>query len=132
MTTGADKLETIRTYWGGIAEWEVCNRCSQNVDIKLWRYSGDLREDFWYTLPPFDAANEIELSNVGRHPALGGRIMGRLKDGATTDSRDYWVSWRVHGAGMWTDLEPRLEIEKSGLAWANSLVRWFTDRGGVQ
>jgi hypothetical protein len=131
VTTGADKFDTIYTAWGDMAYWDICNRCSQRVDIKLRRYSGELTDDFDYTIPMAGASNEIELLSVGRYPSLGALIRGRLKsDARDPTSRTYEVSWRITGTLLWTDIDPRLEIERDHFALANRLVQTFKPPSG--
>ncbi len=126
VTSGADKIPTIWTSWGGFAFWEVCNRCTAPVDIKLRRWSSDPSEDFEFTIPMMGAGGEIELLTVGTYPTLGSSIRGLLKSGARERaSRDYVASWRLSGALVYSDIDPRLEIERDHFALWEGLIKTF-------
>jgi hypothetical protein len=124
VTRGGDKFDTIWTTWGHFAYWEICNRCTQRVDIRLRRYSGTFTDDFQYTVPMAGASNEIELHNIGTYPSASGLIRGLLRsDVNERASRNYDVSWRPRGTTSWTDIDPRLEIERDHLTLLNRLIQ---------
>ena len=126
VINGGDKIGTIWTNWGSWAYWDVCNRCTNPVDIKLRRWSSDPSVDFQYTFPMINAANEIELLSVGTYPSAGGSIRGRLNDGPRERaSREYQLSWRATGTLPWTDIDPRLEIERDHFALWEGLLKNF-------
>jgi hypothetical protein len=126
VTNGAEKFEAIWTRWGSFASWIVCNRCSSPVDVKIRDVPPD---DFVYTVPQMDGDNAIVLENIGPNSS-DKQMYGLLHPGPDERvTRNYNVSWRLHGTLAWTNLEPRLEIERDNIALWNRLLNTFATPG---
>jgi hypothetical protein len=110
---GSDKLDPLYTQWGGYANWSVCNRCSVAIDLRLRGFEPlSLPDIFESTTPPWDSGNVIEVSRVC--PQDFEDVSGRLIRPTTLDPTTvfYQFSWRRSGTLAWTDIDPRLEIER--------------------
>jgi hypothetical protein len=123
---GGDKLETLFTTWGAFPTWSICNRCSQAVDVRLRNWEEEPQENFVYTRPPWDVAGDIELLRVCSqgHGAIDG-LLKNAPEPSTSKSIQYFFSWRVSGQLAWTDIDPRLEIERDRAALVDRLLKFW-------
>ena len=127
-TNGSEKFTTLRTAWSNFANWDICNRCSTAVDVRLrnWDPGEPPQRNFLYTNPMWDSSNTIEVHTVC--PQKHGDITGLLKDGAGEPdfkSIDYQTSWRVSGQLACNDIDPRLEIERDGGMLFQKLLQFW-------
>jgi hypothetical protein len=114
---GSTGIHRLRTWLGGKAFWDVCNRCGAPVDVRIsGSIPNDLSDLFVGFQPMIDASEASTARNipVGQRLVFSGDATGD-KEHVGLNKYSIAVKFTSEGVGGWAEFDPELQMDDTGL-----------------
>jgi hypothetical protein len=108
------EIPLLRTYSGGKAYWDVCNKCGAPVDVKIFGSTPNSLSDLFANFSPMiDASNTSTEKSIpsGQDGYFDGDVNAEANDGYNKYA--VAVKFSTEGEGGWDELDPELQIDNN-------------------